>query len=94
MIVNKYSNGGSSSGGTYVLPVATPTRLGGIKVGSGLTIDSGGTLSSEGGSAAPKDFYIDWAELYNMEYSERRELFSELVAHRVCRGNLSGRIWV
>lgn len=45
MIVNKYTNGG---GGGYVLPTATDTRLGGVKVGSGLTIDSGGTLSADG----------------------------------------------
>ena len=72
-------NGGGGGGGSYVLPVASPTRLGGIKVGSGLTIDSGGTLSSEGGSAAPQDFYIDWAELHSMGNQERMELFSELV---------------
>ena len=47
MIVNKYTNGG---GGGYVLPTATDSRLGGIKVGSGLTIDSGGTLSTSGGT--------------------------------------------
>ena len=31
----------------YNLPAATTTTLGGIKVGSGLTIDSGGTLSTD-----------------------------------------------
>lgn len=54
MIVNKYKGNGGGGGG-YVLPVATASRLGGIKVGSGLTIDSGGTLSTEGGSE-PVDF--------------------------------------
>lgn len=38
-------------GESYVLPKATATRLGGIKVGDGLTIDSGGVLSAEGGAA-------------------------------------------
>lgn len=33
------------SGGGYTLPVATPTVLGGVKVGSGLAIDGGGVLS-------------------------------------------------
>lgn len=41
--------GGSGGGGEYHLPVATATRLGGIKVGSGLTITNDGILSSEGG---------------------------------------------
>lgn len=55
MIVNKYKGNGGGGGGSYVLPVATASRLGGVKVGSGLTIDSGGTLSTEGGSE-PVDF--------------------------------------
>lgn len=52
MIVNKYANGGSGSGGTYVLPIATANRLGGVKVGDGLSIDpSTGVLSASGSSA-------------------------------------------
>lgn len=54
MIVNKYKGNGGGGGG-YVLPVATASRLGGIKVGSGLTIDGAGVLSAEGGSE-PVDF--------------------------------------
>ena len=38
--------GGGGDGSTYVLPVASETRLGGVKVGSGLSIDDG-VLSSE-----------------------------------------------
>jgi len=38
---------GSSS---YTLPVASPTVLGGIKVGANLSIDAGGVLSASGGS--------------------------------------------
>lgn len=37
-------------GGSYVLPTATATRLGGIKVGSGLSITEDGVLSTIGGS--------------------------------------------
>lgn len=55
MIVNKYKGNGGGGGGSYVLPVATASRLGGVKVGSGLTIDGAGVLSAEGGSE-PVDF--------------------------------------
>lgn len=54
MIIN-FSNIGSAggSGGTYTLPIATETRLGGVKVGSGLTIDhSTGVLSASGGTGS------------------------------------------
>ena len=52
--VNWFGNcvdGNGGGGGSYTLPVATASRLGGIKVGSGLTIDSGGTLTVSGGTA-------------------------------------------
>lgn len=44
--------GGSGGGGTYVLPVATSTTLGGVRVqaGSGLNIDSSGNLSIDAAS--------------------------------------------
>ena len=35
----------------YELPIASATVLGGIKVGTNLTIDSNGVLSSTGGSS-------------------------------------------
>jgi hypothetical protein len=38
-----------SSGSNYSLPTASDTILGGIKVGSGLSIDGGGVLSATGG---------------------------------------------
>lgn len=52
MIIN-FDNIGNTGGGGggYVLPVATANRLGGIKVGSGLTIDAAGVLSTSGGTA-------------------------------------------
>ena len=48
---------GSSSGGggTYVLPVATSTRLGGIKVGENLSITEDGVLSATGASVSEDD---------------------------------------
>ena len=33
--------GGSGGGGSYTLPTATPTRLGGVKIGSNITITNG-----------------------------------------------------
>lgn len=41
--------GGGGGGGSYVLPTATPNRLGGIKVGAGLEVEEDGTLSTSGG---------------------------------------------
>lgn len=40
---------GGGGGGSYVLPIASDTRLGGIKVGDGLSIDPYGILTAEGG---------------------------------------------
>lgn len=46
---NKQCNDGGSGGGEYILPVASETILGGIKVGDGLTINaSTGVLSVDG----------------------------------------------
>lgn len=41
------SGGGSSGGGNYTLPTASGTVLGGVKVGSGLTINTNGVLSAD-----------------------------------------------
>ena len=49
MIINH--RGGNGGGGGYVLPVASQSTLGGVKVGEGLSISSGGTLSVSGGSS-------------------------------------------
>ena len=44
-------SGGSSGGGSgYTLPVASASRLGGVKIGSGLSIDGTGVVSVSGGS--------------------------------------------
>lgn len=39
------------SGGSYTLPIASATVLGGVKVGSGLSIDGTGVLSTTGGGS-------------------------------------------
>lgn len=43
------SGGGGGGGGSYTLPVASANTLGGVKVGSGLSIDNNGVLSASGG---------------------------------------------
>ena len=54
--------GGNGSGGggtnTYVLPAATSTTLGGIKVGSNLSITSDGTLNAVGGAGDGDKTYV------------------------------------
>lgn len=72
MIIDFYNrNGGGGS-----VPIATRDTAGIVKVGSGLTIDSGGTLSTEGGGGGGKTDYF----LNSMTQAERLELFSTLSA--------------
>lgn len=58
--IKKEGQGGSGGGGTtpYVLPVASGTTLGGIKVGSNLSITSDGTLNAIGGSGDEDKTYV------------------------------------
>jgi hypothetical protein len=44
-------NGIATGANNYTLPAATASTLGGIKVGSGLSVTSDGTLSASGGSS-------------------------------------------
>lgn len=41
------SGGGSSGGGNYTLPTASSSTLGGVKIGSGLTINTSGVVSAD-----------------------------------------------
>lgn len=56
------NGGGSGSGGgggnTYVLPAATSSTLGGIKVGANLSITNDGTLSVVGGTGDGDKTYV------------------------------------
>lgn len=52
VVVNWYGNcvtDNGGGGGSYVLPVASQSTLGGVKIGSGITIDSNGAISAQGG---------------------------------------------
>ena len=45
----------AGGGGGYVLPVASPSTLGGVKVGNNLSIDASGVLSATGGGSSDYD---------------------------------------
>ena len=75
-VVNfKRATGG---GGSYVLPVATASTLGGVKVGNNLSIDASGVLSATGGgnpvgtvisfmgTTAPANYLICDGTAYNI----------------------------
>lgn len=65
--------GGSTGGDGYVLPAATTTRLGGVKIGEGLSVSADGTLSVDGDSViediAATDSEVEEAldEIYGAE---------------------------
>ena len=50
MIINFGNLGGGGGGGSYTLPTATPTRLGGVKIGDGINVENDGTISVTGGT--------------------------------------------
>ena len=77
MIIN-FSNigGGSGSGSTYVLPTATANRLGGVKIGSGITVENDGTISVSGGSSSVKAYILN-----TMSQAELAALYNELVVY-------------
>lgn len=80
MIINLNQFGGGGGGGSYVLPVATSEVLGGVKIGSGLSITSAGTLSTDANvgtlnynqgianSATTRGFAVD-IKYINSDYS-------------------------
>jgi hypothetical protein len=58
-VVNKAYADALVIGGGYVLPTASASTLGGIKVGSGLAIDGSGVLSATGGGGSYVDLTTD-----------------------------------
>jgi len=52
MIIDFSNINGGGGGGGYVLPTATDTRLGGVKIGDGIDVDSAGTISVSGSDVA------------------------------------------
>lgn len=53
LIPSIVSVGGSDSGDSYTLPIASSTTLGGVKVGANLSITEGGILNAEAGASIP-----------------------------------------
>lgn len=61
----------------YTLPTASDTQLGGVKVGSGLSIDNDGVLSAESGDGNTIDYYF-----YSYDNEDDTNIsFSELESH-------------
>lgn len=57
---NQWYEKTATGGGGYELPIASASTLGGVKVGEGLSIDSGGVLSASGGGGVT---YLSSADL-------------------------------
>lgn len=70
------ATGSGGGGGDYELPTATATRLGGVKIGSGLTYKTDGTTSVDGSAVAEditddvKDAILDEAVATDTETDE------------------------
>lgn len=80
MIID-FVNANGGGGGGYVLPIASASVLGGVKVGSGLTIDNAGRLSTEAQSGASEDWAWYSVEEYNeLSKNEKRVIYEEIKA--------------
>ena len=54
-LISPGSGGGGDGGSTYVLPVATATRLGGVKIGKGISVAEDGTITALTSGVSPDD---------------------------------------
>lgn len=75
----------------YVLPIASDTVLGGIKVGEGLSITEDGTLSSAGGST-PADVYTK--QEVNILLTDKQDVFETSYPLEYISGNVAGDITI
>ena len=90
----------AGGGGGYVLPVATASKLGGVKIGSNLSIDADGVLSATGGGSTSYSTteqvvgtWIDGKPLYQKTYSgttpsttSYANIFSDSVISKIDKG--------
>lgn len=65
--------GGSGDGSSYTLPVASASTLGGVKVGSGLSITESGVLSASGGGGGSFTTETVTSETYNLGGNDQNE---------------------
>lgn len=54
-LVSPGASGSGGGGSTYVLPVATATRLGGVKIGKGISVAADGTITASTSGVSPDD---------------------------------------
>ena len=54
-LVSPGTSSGGDGGSTYVLPVATATRLGGVKIGKGISVEADGTITASTSGVSPDD---------------------------------------
>ena len=64
-LLSSSGSGTGGGGGTYVLPVATKDRLGGVKLGEGFSTTADGTLSYTG-TGLPEDAFASPADTEEM----------------------------
>lgn len=57
------ASGGASGGGSYTLPIATATRLGGVKIGENVNVTEDGTISVKG---LPNDAFASESDIEDM----------------------------
>lgn len=56
--IGSYVGTGGGSGEGYTLPPASATTLGGVKIGSGISVTADGVISAEGGGGAPYELPV------------------------------------
>ena len=69
MIIN-FGVLGGGGGGEYHLPTATASRLGGVKIGSGVTVSNDGTISVEGGGGSAETYTIELTGYNPQEFTD------------------------
>lgn len=72
-------------GGSYVLPVASATKLGGIKIGNGLTIDENGVVSVNGGGGETPnlDAVLTKGNTTSKDINISGKIASEIASNRI-----------
>lgn len=75
--------GSTSGGGSFTLTAASETELGGIKVGTGLSIDEDGVLSASGGGGSSP--YIEPLRVFHSGKPEAGQTIAKRVFTETCK---------